>query len=70
MLKDIDPQEIRAAVGQRVEVMAFGIPYVGLLERYDEEAARLQIRDGDDVAMVEQERIEEFRVVTTKDDSL
>lgn len=63
MLHEVEPKEIRKAVGKNVEVMAFGVPYVGILEHYDEEKARLKIRDGDDIAIVEQERIESFRVL-------
>lgn len=63
MLKDLDAQEIRDAVGKRIEVMAFGVPYIGVLEAYDEEAFKLHIRDEKDLAVVEQERIEEFHVL-------
>lgn len=63
MLQEVDPEEIRQAIGQRVEVMAFGLPYVGILEDYDEKSGRLQIRDQEDVAFVERERIESFRII-------
>lgn len=59
---DIDPEELRRAVGHRVRVTAFGIPYVGTLIRYDEELARLEIQEGDNVAIVERERIDQFAI--------
>ena len=63
---DIDPAEIKRAVGHRIRVSAFGIPYEGKLVRYDEEQARLEIHDGEHVAIVERERIDEFVIEDDK----
>jgi hypothetical protein len=68
MIHEVETEEIRAAVGKQVEVMAFGVPYVGLLEQYDEAQSRLKIRDGTDIAIVEQERIESFRILSEEND--
>lgn len=60
---DIEPAELRQSIGRRVEVTAFGITYTGKLIHYDEERARLEIQDGENVAIVERERIDRFRVL-------
>jgi len=63
MLKEIPPEQIQAAIGKRVRVVAFGIPYEGVLKSFDQETARLQIQDSEDEAQVEQDRIEDFEVL-------
>ncbi|MBN1283683.1 MAG: hypothetical protein JXA24_07940 [Proteobacteria bacterium] len=44
--------------GKKVEVIAFGIVYSGVLESVDLDGGQIVIADGEDRAMIEIERIE------------
>ena len=44
--------------GKKVEIIAFGIVYSGVLEHVDVDNGNIVIADGDDRAMIEIERIE------------
>ena len=48
------------AKGKRVEVIAFGIVYTGILKNIDTDNGTIVIADGDDRAVLEIERIESF----------
>ena len=48
------------AKGKRVEVIAFGIVYTGILKTIDTDNGTIVIADGDDHAVLEIERIESF----------
>jgi hypothetical protein len=48
------------AKGKRVEVIAFGIVYTGILKSIDTDNGTIVITDGDDRAVLEIERIESF----------
>lgn len=63
MLEEIDHKEIKKAVGKKVEIIAYGIPYIGTLERFDKKNSRLVVRDNSDVAMLDLDRIESFKLV-------
>ena len=63
---DIDPADLKKAIGRQVAVSAFGIPFVGKLVGFDEEKARLEIDDGEHVAYVEHDRIDQFEIVEDK----
>ncbi len=56
-------QGLLAASGKRVEAFAFGIAYVGKLEKVDMENGSITITEGEDSVMLELERIENFNVV-------
>lgn len=56
-------QELLAAKGKRVEVLAFGIMYIGTLTSVDPEHGYITVTDGEDTAMLELERVESFDVV-------
>ncbi|MBI4211100.1 MAG: hypothetical protein HY540_00540 [Deltaproteobacteria bacterium] len=51
------------ARGKKVEVIAFGICYAGLLDSVDVDLGTIVIIDADDRAMLEFERIEAFSVL-------
>lgn len=61
---DDDPliEAIVNAKGKMVEIIAFGILYVGILKRIDINNGTIQISNGDDNAVLEIERIESFRL--------
>ena len=52
------------AKGKRVEIIAFGILYVGTLKRVDLNNGTIQIMNGEDQAVLEIERIESFCMTT------
>jgi hypothetical protein len=51
------------ARGKRVEVIAFGIVYTGILSAVDTDNGTIVIADGDDHAVLEIERIESFTLL-------
>lgn len=63
MAEDTLLQEIVEAKGKRVEVFAFGITYVGTLKSIDAENGFISVSDGEDTAILELERIENFNVI-------
>lgn len=56
-------QGLLDARGKRVELIAFGIVYAGILEEVDIEAGNVVVSDGEDRAMIEIERIESLSIV-------
>jgi hypothetical protein len=63
VLKEIPPEEIKAAIGKKVRVLAFGIIYEGTLNKFDEATARLHIKSGHDEVLVDWVRIEGFTLI-------
>lgn len=63
---DDDPliEAISNAKGKMVEIIAFGILYVGTLKKIDINNGTIQISNGDDNAVLEIERIESFRLTS------
>ena len=57
-------QALMDAKGKRVEIIAFGIPYTGLLKKVDIEDGIINIADNDDLAVLEIERIESFSLIS------
>ena len=60
---EITPEGLKAAVGKKVEVLAFGMAYAGILKRVDLEPGTIQINDKRDYVVLEIERIESFKVL-------
>ena len=56
-------QGLLTAKGKKVEVIAFGIAYCGMLRVADVKRGCVTIVDGDDQATLEFERIESFRLL-------
>lgn len=56
-------QELVKAKGKLVEIIAFGISYVGTLKELDVDDGYAIISDGDDEAMLELERIESVTII-------
>lgn len=56
-------QALVDAKGKRVEIIAFGIPYSGILDHVDIEDGIINIADGDEHAILEIERIESFSLM-------
>ena len=59
-------KEIKQAIGKRVEIIAFGIPYLGTLKRFNQKEARLVVQEGEDVAEIDLDRVESFKVIKTR----
>lgn len=55
-------QSLVAAQGKRVELMAFGIIYGGVLEQVDIDNGTVVVTDGEEKAMIEIERIESLSI--------
>lgn len=60
---EVTLEELKEAIGSRVEILAFGITYTGFLKKMDIETGTVQIRDKGDYAILEIERIESFRIL-------
>ena len=58
-------QGLLDARDKRVELIAFGIVYAGILEKIDIDNGTVVICDGDDRAMIEIERIESLSIVVS-----
>ncbi len=52
--------QLQDFIGQRVEIIAFGISYLGVLQEVDYDRGTLQLEDGEDKAILEIERVEYF----------
>ncbi|MBI2336406.1 MAG: hypothetical protein HYU97_06555 [Deltaproteobacteria bacterium] len=50
-------------LGKKVEIIAFGISYMGVLEDVDYERGTLKIADQNESATIDLERIESFGIV-------
>ncbi|MBI4126563.1 MAG: hypothetical protein HY465_03635 [Deltaproteobacteria bacterium] len=57
-------QGLVKAKGRRIEVIAFGISYVGTLESVDPDQGTVVLTDGDDRAVIEIERIESLSLLS------
>ncbi len=51
-------------LGKRVEIIAFGISYIGKLDAIDYEQGTLKISDENDSAILDLERVESFGLVS------
>lgn len=56
-------QALMDAKGKRVEIIAFGIPYTGVLNKVDVDEGIINILDAEDQAVLEIERIESFSLL-------
>lgn len=64
MQDEVSGRRLKAALGKKVEVIAFGITYAGTLKKIDQQAGTIRIEDRRDYAVLEIERIESFTVVS------
>jgi hypothetical protein len=62
-MEEVTPSRLRAVLGKRVEVLAFGISYVGILAKVDAKNGVIRIEDKKDYVILELERIENFQVL-------
>ncbi len=60
---EVSPSRLKKAIGKRVEVLAFGISYVGKLTKLDAKNGLIRIEDKDDYVVLEIERVEDFKVL-------
>ena len=51
------------AKGKKIELIAFGIVYAGILDEVNIDSGTVCVIDGDDKAMIEIERIESLSIV-------
>ncbi len=56
-------QGLLAAKGKKVEILAFGITYIGKLTSVDPENGIVTVSDNEDAVTLELERVEYFNVV-------
>ena len=61
--EEVSHTTIEKALGKKVEVLAFGISYVGILKKIDSKVGTIRLEDRDDYVVLEIERIRSFRVV-------
>lgn len=55
--------KLKSSVGKKVEVLAFGIAYIGILKKVDPRNGLIRLEDKEDYVILEIERIENFRVL-------
>ena len=60
---EISIKQLKAALGKKVDVLAFGISYVGTLKKVDLDSGVICITEGDDYVILEVERIESFKTL-------
>lgn len=60
---EISIKQLKAALGKQVDVLAFGISYVGTLKKVTLDKGTIQITEGDDYVILEIERIESFKTL-------
>ncbi len=63
MEDEVSLSKLKVAVGKRVEVLAFGMSYVGTLKNIDHKNGLIRVEDKEDYVVLEIERIENFRVL-------
>ncbi len=63
MKEDLSITRIQDYIGRKVEIIAFDISYMGILEEVDLDRGTLKIVDGEDFAVLEIERVESFSVL-------
>lgn len=59
-------QALIDAKGKRVELIAFGISYAGILEQVDIDTGTVVVADGEDKATIEIERIESLSITVSE----
>ena len=62
-MEEVNPSDLKKNLGKKVEVLAFGIAYVGILKKVDPRAGTIRIEDKEDYVVLEIERIESFKVL-------
>ena len=63
MFDDHSITRLQDNIGKKVEIIAFNISYMGILEDINFETSTLKIVDGEDFAILELERVESFSVL-------
>lgn len=63
MEEELSLEKLKASLGKKVEVLAFGISYVGQLKAVDLHSGTIRIEDKEDYVVLEIERIESFRLL-------
>lgn len=54
--------QLQDFMGKKVEIIAFGISYLGTIENVDYDAGTIKLVDEDDMAILEIERVESFKI--------
>lgn len=63
MFEDYSITRLQDYIGKKVEIIAFNISYMGILEDINFETGTLKIVDGEDFAILELERVESFSIL-------
>ena len=56
-------KKIKEALGKKVEVLAFGVSYVGTLKKINSKVGTIRLEDKNDYVILEMERIESFKIL-------
>ena len=62
-MEEVSTKDLRMALEKKVEVLAFGIAYRGLLKKVDLRNGTIRVDDKEDYVVLEIERIESFKVL-------
>ena len=63
LAEEVTNKKLKEAIGKKVEVLAFGIDYIGILKKVDVQGGMIRIEDKNDYVVLEIERIESFQVL-------
>ncbi len=65
-MEEVRVSTLKKSLGKKVEVLAFGLVYSGLLKNVDLKEGTIQVEDGKDYVVLEIERIEAFKELWKK----
>lgn len=65
-MEEVRVSTLKKSLGRKVEVLAFGLVYSGLLKNVDLKEGTIKIEDGKDYVVLEIERIEAFKELWKK----
>jgi hypothetical protein len=60
---EVTAAKLKKAIGEKVEIHAFGISYVGILKKMNARTGEVWIEDREDYVILEIERIDHFRIL-------
>lgn len=63
MEDEVSAAKLKKAIGKRVQILAFGISYEGILKKVDARSGLVRVEDENDYVLLEIERIDHFRIL-------
>jgi len=63
MEDEVSAAKLKKVIGKRVQILAFGILYEGILKKVDARSGLVRVEDEKDYVLLEIERIDHFRIL-------